>query len=1131
MDLYDIRKMSGKSFDAMCRELLHRIHPDFKEYDGEGIEGVAEGGEHGFQCYAPEVDNWKRWKNKIRADLDASDQVPGLQKWTLIISVEFKAPALVTWLEKQQDKAGRKFRITPCWGAAKVLELLRQHADIASHYFPQHSAEAAVTDSEIGTMRRDYLRVLKASTDELEISQLAAQRGETLGFCMDSFFVPLRAARGPITPIFADKPGLAHSKREAIIESGPVSISDLLEKRCVAIAGAPGTGKSALLQYIAHLLAKDGLCEEIHTGVPFSVRGFLPMRVRLSIFAEELKAKPSLSLRDFLLGQSAQVGLPLARAFFDREFEAGQVLFLMDGLDEVEPALRSRLVELISQWATATSNRFLVSSRTVGYRVTPLPDLFERFNLCPFQDEDIAQFICNWHGAGGKDLFEDLTNNEPTMNMARNPLLLALICLTYQPGRPLARQRVCLYRDSLETLSRTWTLRRAFPDYLTPDLLIDPILSWLAHALRERHPSGLMSRSETKIRLAQIFRQRGQCPELEAERRADETLDFIAEHVGIFYEKGVDANGNRLYGFLHPTFEEYLSAIQITKEWRRSRSILVRLHDPRWREPLLLAAGQIGILERNETEISQFIQAIRGAASPLEDVLGRDLRLAVQMIGEDVAVKAEVQKAVIQEFLNLWKGEVEAGFFDHLTEATDGPSEGAAKREWSYNTDEEEIFSALGRSSAAAQVRSQLVQWVGSSSHELRRAATRALGWLTIPSAEVVQVLHDAFADQSAYVQIEASRAYARLSRVNRSLLDPLRRDLADTRRDVRISAIGSLGETEDPDPLTLRALVQALDDEDFVAREEAVLSLGKLVRVNPAAIKALGEATNRPDKLVSQAAAGLLVLLGQTNEALIQILTEECEEDQYVPWLAREGAQELLRRDKNLRNRLLKELGDSSSQVRMAAADALAIVSVLDDEVVARLCELLDDKEWLVRCSAVGALAMLHARNNYILEKLCALIEDEEPIVRHTVVHALGILEVAGPGAMLTLSRSLSSEEKDASVRTEAARVLGKLRCADPAVVADLRLALHDSDSYVRTEAAGALIRLGHEDALIISVLCQSLTDPVWNVRVSAAKALGSLRHSSPQVLQALRHSVSDEHCYVRSQAAMSLRTLAERW
>jgi hypothetical protein len=77
----------------------------------------------------------------------------------------------------------------------------------------------------------------------------------------------------------------------------------------------------------------------------------------------------------------------------------------------------------------------------------------------------------------------------------------------------------------------------------------------------------------------------------------EEFLEKVRQHSGLFVERG-----ENLYGFMHLTFEEFFAARHMVRSVQQARAeILQRLHQPRWREPTLLA---VGLLSRTPRPVS-----------------------------------------------------------------------------------------------------------------------------------------------------------------------------------------------------------------------------------------------------------------------------------------------------------------------------------------------------------------------------------------------------------------------------------------------------------------------------------------------------------------------------------------------
>jgi len=448
--------------------------------------------------------------------------------------------------------------------------------------------------------------------------------------------------------------------------SDPQPILDLLQKQAgLVVLGDPGAGKTTFLKFLTLQLA-CGQGEALGIGRRF------PVLVPLSGYAEAL-SESQVRLDDYIAEHYHNLGadLPL-RELLAEALQAGRALVLLDGLDEVkETRLRQMVVQQVEEFYCLhwrAGNKFVVTSRIVGYREAPLeaPGLRE-CTLDDFDAEQIREFVERWTAAlerqaqGGdtrkareeaererQELLEAIDRNEGVRQLASNPLLLTILALMKRQGVTLPERRVELYDQYVKTLLSSWNRARGLGRPPTRDLDVAQtlrILAPLALWMHEANPgAGLVKREDLRRRLEAVYRERDEADPAGAARQF---LSDVREHAGLLLERGAGE-----YGFIHLTFEEYLAGMAIAMlgpgDVRPIGAYLgARVGQTAWREPSLLAVGYLSLIQQREPAAGEVVELL-AREKPGEPGAAVVLAGAAVLDGGQAGVPSSSRKAVIE---------------------------------------------------------------------------------------------------------------------------------------------------------------------------------------------------------------------------------------------------------------------------------------------------------------------------------------------------------------------------------------------------------------------------------------------------------------------------------------------------
>jgi len=487
------------------------------------------------------------------------------------------------------------------------------------------------------------------------------------------------AGRGPLPDMLAED--VESLGRERLTElatqvpwlqfAGPQLVTEAIAANPqLVLLGEPGSGKSTALRYLALTLAHAATDDAVRLAVrmpgwPVVDGGprLLPLFLPLLPFAKHLAEQnvQAAGAADLWNHIAVQLGRyqGLAEAVHT-EVEAGRVLLMLDGLDEVAGE-RSR--HLVVQAVAAFGREYgscqmVVSCRVRAYEgaqnsAWQLPG-WPSVTLADWTPSQMQHFVAAWyHAVGGlppdervrrrADLQAAIMRRADLQRLGGRPLLLTIMALVHYNDSTLPEERAALYSRCVDILLARWELGRTLSGYASqygtlmdyigmPDAdvkTLRPLLqqaAFLAHRAATPENPGSLAHNDLYMLVANALKDRHPNPYEGAQR----FLEYTDTRAGLLQAR---KPGDE-YVFPHQTFQEYLAGLQLVSGAAPLDQIMICRTEDRWRVPIFLGIGQ-AVNDGFHMVPYQLLNRLRCARGRTEDLRQRDLILAAE-IAEDV---------------------------------------------------------------------------------------------------------------------------------------------------------------------------------------------------------------------------------------------------------------------------------------------------------------------------------------------------------------------------------------------------------------------------------------------------------------------------------------------------------------
>ncbi len=399
-----------------------------------------------------------------------------------------------------------------------------------------------------------------------------------------------------------------------------------VENRCVVLLGDPGSGKTTFLNHLTLCLAlykKDGAACLLADCWPQEYASLLPIPVVLRDFAISLTnikepAAPG-HLWDFIRTRLEAQRLGFCAAALEKGLEQGEVVVLLDGLDEIPDLSKRQFIQdAIVACATRYENsRFIITCRVLSYQDRQWQldsQLFPVFELASFDASKRDDFIVAWyndlcriHVVQSVEEAQRLTRRlqqaikRPDLRqLAGNPLLLTVMALVNTHKGRLPDARALLYEETVDLLLWRWEevkgigeqkqtrLQELLHEVGRADIDLKKVL-WQVAYDAHRKSEGSEDDSLADISEWELLKSFAALHPTDSKDWAQQLINIMKMRAGLLLEREPG-----VYFFPHRTFQEYLAGAYLSSLPDFSTKISQWLEkDTFWREAVLLGVGRL----------------------------------------------------------------------------------------------------------------------------------------------------------------------------------------------------------------------------------------------------------------------------------------------------------------------------------------------------------------------------------------------------------------------------------------------------------------------------------------------------------------------------------------------------------
>lgn len=345
----------------------------------------------------------------------------------------------------------------------------------------------------------------------------------------------------------------------------------------IAVLGSAGSGKTTMLRHLAIQLAKG-----------HKVRGKLCLPLFLAV--RDLATR-NLGIHEGVVIFLRELGFQHPDKVFEKLLTRGEVVVLLDGLDEVKLDYQTRLLgELLTLRDKYSQAVYCVSARPYSLD-RGLPG-FDKWETLPLKLAQRLEFVEKWFAftdpKKGQRFLKECSGKPGLLDLGSNPLLLSLVCALYYNDLKVPSEPDELYARMIEGLMGKWDAFRNIARHsVLKDLNVRRraiLVSWIATEVQRNNWVVFDARSLREKDCLGKFCRACRTKKLDEQ----EVLQALYSDFGLLVERSPGS-----YSFSHLTFQEYLTAQYIVDQRQELALLNTHIRDQAWFEVIRLVARML----------------------------------------------------------------------------------------------------------------------------------------------------------------------------------------------------------------------------------------------------------------------------------------------------------------------------------------------------------------------------------------------------------------------------------------------------------------------------------------------------------------------------------------------------------